>query len=155
MFGSGVVAAWVYNTLRTRPAITAAIGTPPRIKPYSVLPEPGTPQTVSLPACLHYAESTSYSGPFSAGMEPTEETVNYVVRFICQDVVDNSIRPAAKDALAALSLQFAEGVVTQDGEQFSVTLLPTGEWPITTVVANGVMYRQLGFYLQAQVFRLS
>lgn len=88
-------------------------------------------------------------------MEPTEETVNYVVRFICQDVVDNSIRPAAKDALAALSLQFAEGVVTQDGEQFSVTLLPTGEWPITTVVANGVMYRQLGFYLQAQVFRLS
>lgn len=153
MFGSGVVASWVYNTLRVRPAITAALGTPPRIKPYSVLPEPNTPQSVALPACLHYAESTEYHGPIYSGTEPNEEIVNYVVRFICQGEYDTPIRPAAKDALSALSIQFADGTVTQDGESFALTLLPTGEWPITTVVENGVMYRQLGFYLRAEVRR--
>jgi hypothetical protein len=147
MLGVGAVAQHVYNVLRQRTPVTAAVGN--RIKNLSVLPE-GT----TLPACIHYAESATYGGPFTATMEPSEEIVSYLVRFICQGESDAPIRAATKDALTALAIDEAEGTVTQDDGSFAITLLPTGEWALTTTIENGVLYRQLGFYLQAQVFRL-
>jgi hypothetical protein len=146
MFGSGVVAQHVYNQLRIRPAVSAAVGT--RIRNLAVVP-----QGTALPAALHYMENGDYTGPFSAGMEPTEETIRYVVRFICEGESDSPIRAAAKDALTALAIDNASATITQDGETFDLTLLPAGEWPITTVTDGGVLYRQLGFILQAHVFR--
>lgn len=154
MFGSGIVAKHVYYTLRERPAITAALGNPPRLKNIGVAP-PLKPGEVGFPMALHYAESGTYSGPFTAEQEPIEETVSYLVRFICQGESDAPIRAAAKDALTALSVEFATGEVVQDSETFSVTLLPSGEWPITTTVENGIIYRMLGFYLTATVFRVA
>lgn len=147
MFGSGVVAQHVYNVLRTRPAIQEAIGSPPRLKAIGALPE-GT----TLPAALHYAEAGTYGGVISSTNPPDEEQLRYVVRFICEGESDAPIRAAAKDALQALAVEFDQADVTQDGDTFHLTLLATNEWVITTVVTGGVIYRQLGFYLEAHVF---
>lgn len=137
----------IYNTLRTRTPIQAAIGNPPRLKAISVLPE-GT----ALPAAIHYAESGTYGGTINSVEPPNQETLRYVVRFICQGESDSPIRAAAKDALYALSVESHDADIVQDGDSFHVTVNPSNEWTITTTVENGVIYRQLGFYLDAYVF---
>ena len=143
------MAQHVYNTLRTRPTVQAAIGNPVRLKNIGVLP----PNT-ALPAALHYAETGTYGGPISAIDPPDTENLSYIVRFICQGESDAPIRAAAKDALHALSVDAYQATVVQDGESFYLTLDPTNEWLITTTVEDGVIYRQLGFYLAATVNRL-
>jgi hypothetical protein len=149
MYGSGVVAQHVYYTLRARAPIQAALGNPPRLKAIGVLPE-GT----ALPAALHYAEQGTYGGTINSSEPPNQETLRYVVRFICQGESDGPIRAAAKDALLALSVEAHDADIVQDGETFHVSLLASNEWTITTTVENGVIYRQLGFYLDAFVTAL-
>lgn len=112
------------------------------------------PQDVTFPLCLHYMEAGDYSGVITSGTDPTEETIRYVVRLICQGESDSPIRPAAKDALTTLANIDPGDTVTQGGDTFSLTFIPVGEWPLTTVIEGGVMYRQLGFFLAAHVFRL-
>lgn len=147
MFGAGITAQAVYNALRVRPIITAAVGT--NIFNLSVAPQ-GTP----FPCLLHYAESGTYTGPFS-GMEPSEETVSYIVRLICVGTSDQPIRAAAKDALSVLvgELALDTVTVTQDSETFNLSMLIANEWPLTTIVDEDVIYRQLGFYVTAYVNR--
>ena len=149
MFGAGVVAQHVWDTLRTRQPIRDALGSRPRIHNLMLAPQGST-----YPLALHYAENGAYTGPVQSGIRPTEETVQYVLRLICQGESDAPIRAAAEDAMDALTLEFSEATVTHNGADYSLSILPTNEWPITTVAEGGVLYRQLGFYLSVQIFRL-
>jgi hypothetical protein len=150
IFGSGIVEQHVYNTLRVRAPIQAALGDPPRIKPISAVP-PG----MKLPVCLHYVEVGEYGGSLNSLEGPDAEELRYIVRFICQGESTDPVRAAAKDAFTALTDEFSIATVVQDGQSFQLSLDATNEYPITTLVEerDGVtfFYRQLGFYLAATV----
>lgn len=136
LFGSELVAEAVYGVLAGLPAVTAATGD--RIVNLSVAGD------LALPAALHYMDNGDYGGPI--GQAATSERVRYVVRLVCEGASTDPIRAAAEAAFAAF-----------DG--FEATPAPgawlgsqvVGEWPLTTVLEGGVLYRQLGFYLSVDL----
>jgi hypothetical protein len=131
-FGSEVVAEEVYAVLAATGAVTAVVGS--RILNLSVVP-----QDTDLPAALHYAEAGNYHGP--VGQPSASEVVRYVIRFTCEGSSTDPIRAAAEAAFVAFDGHEATRAGTYLG--FSVT----GEWPLTTVLEGGVLYRQLGFFV--------
>ena len=130
IFGSEVVAEEVYVVLDALTAIP--------IINLSVVPE-----ATALPAALHYMESGTYEG--AIGQTANSERIRYVVRFTCKGESSDPIRTAAEAAFTALDGYQAERSGVWMGFQVS------GEWPLTTVLEGGVLYRQLGFFLDVHL----
>ena len=126
VFGSEIVAEEVYAVLDPLTAFP--------IRNISVAPE-GT----GLPAVLHYMEAGTYDGPI--GQTAISEAMRYVVRFVCEGASTDPIRAGAEAAFAALDGHEA----TRSG--CYLAFQASGEWPLTTVLEGGVLYRQLGFFL--------
>ena len=154
MFGSEAMARHVFSTLRNRTAVSAVVGS--RIYNDSI-----PPQGATYPLCIHYDESATYGQDVLAtGQLPSEETLRYVVRFICEGVSDAPVRPALKDAMEALVVDNAHASVSlEDGSDYTLDIGAQAEWPRalgTEVVQAGstvVRFRQRGFYLSVAVFR--
>lgn len=136
-FGSELVAETVYGALAELPAVTAAVGD--RIVNLSVVPE-----QVAVPAALHYMEAGTYDGPI--GQAVASERMRYVVRFSCEGQSTDPIKAAAEAAFAAL-----DGYEAYPADGISLVFQASGEWPLTTVLDGGVLYRQLGFYLDVHL----
>ena len=130
IFGSETVAEEVYAVLD--PIVSYAIYN------LSVVPEPA-----ALPAVLHYPEAGNYEG--AIGNQTAKERIRYVVRFTCVGPSTDPIRADAEAAWTALNGHTAN----RDGLWMGFQL--TGEWPLTTVLEGGTLYRQLGFYLDVDV----
>lgn len=136
-FGSETVAAEVYAVLSGLAAVTSV--TPAgQIINLSVVPE-----SIALPAVLHYMESGLYDGPI--GQPQTFEKMRYVVRFTCLGESTDPIKAAAEAAFIALDGHTA----IRDGADLN--FYATGEWPLTTVLEGGTLYRQLGFFLGVEL----
>lgn len=134
VFGSQVVAEEVYTVLSALTEIPDAW----KIINLMVVPE-GTP----LPAVLHYMENGDYTGPI--GQAVASERLRYVVRFTCQGQSVGPILTAAAAAFLTLDGHEAQ----RDGAFLGFDV--SGEWPLTTVLEGGTLYRQLGFYLQVDL----
>jgi hypothetical protein len=151
MFGSDAVEKHVYNTVRVLPSVQAAIGN--RIYPLQV-----APAKAEFPLMIHYAESAPYAQDvISTGILPNEQAITYVVRFIDRDVSNAKIRQPNRDAFEALVKDNAEALVTtEDNEAFSIDIGASSEWTVGTtfIDENGVTYRQKGFSLICNVFRV-
>jgi hypothetical protein len=137
IFGSETVAEEVYAVLAALPAVTNVIPAA-RIIPLSVVPE-----NVALPAALHYMENGTYDG--AIGQPESSERMRYVVRFTCVGESTTPIKSVAEAAFLALRNHEA----TRDGAYVGFQV--SGEWPLTTVLEGGVLYRQLGFYLNVDL----
>lgn len=135
-FGSETVAEEVAALLATVPAVTTATGG--RVLNLSVAPE-----GYDLPAVLHYMEAGTYEGP--VGYAQTFESLRYVVRFLCTGASTDPIRTAAEQAFAVLDGHEADRAGARLGFQVS------GEWPLTTVLEGGTLYRQLGVFLDVHL----
>jgi len=136
-FGSETISEEIYAVLAALPAVTTVVPAA-RILNLSVVPA-----SVSLPAVLHYMETGTYDGPI--GYTQTHERMRYVVRLTCVGESTNPIRAAAEAAFVAL-----DGLeATRDGANLGFQV--SGEWPLTTVLDGGVLYRQLGFYLDVHL----
>jgi hypothetical protein len=150
MFGSEVVAEYVYQVASTTPAVTEAVGT--RIVNLSVLPS-----GMALPALLHYAEQGDYGGVVAAGEDIDSEVVRYVTRFVCEGQSTEPVRLAAQRLLAELAYHRPSAQLTYDGETYFLSFLATGEWPLTTVLEEvagaATLYRQLGTIWRVEVMR--
>jgi hypothetical protein len=150
MFGSEVVAEYVYQVASTTPEVTAAVGS--RIANLAVVPS-----GLALPALIHYAEQGDYGGVITAGDDIDSEVVRYVTRFICEGTSTDPVRLAAQRLLRELAVVRPTAQLTYDGQSYFLTFLATGEWPLTTVVeeaANAaVLYRQLGTIWRVEVMR--
>ena len=135
-FGSETVAEEVYAVLSGLAAVTDTVDD--RIVNLSVVPD-----KVALPAALHYPESGTYVGPI--GQAASFEKLRYVVRFTCEGESTDTIKAAAEAAFAALDGHEAQ----RDGAYLGFEV--SGEWPLTTVLEGGVLYRQLGFFLSVDL----
>ncbi len=133
IFGSETVAEEVFAVLSGLAAVTA-VAPVGQILNLTVVPE-----SIALPAVLHYMETGTYDGPI--GQAQTFEKMRYVVRFTCIGESTNPIRTAAEAAFIALDGHTA----IRDGADLN--FYASGEWPLTTVLEGGTLYRQLGFYL--------
>lgn len=142
MYGSEAAARFAYDQTKNLPAVQAAVGS--RIKNLTAVP-----QGLALPAALHYMETGMYSG--GVGGDPDSEEVRYVYRFICSGESNQPIKAAALAMFNALKA--ASGSVVIDGESWFVTFLSFGEWPLTSLIEGGTMYRQLGNYFTVEVMK--
>lgn len=136
-FGSELVAEAVYTVLSGLPAVQSAVVD--RIVNLSVVP-----QGVALPALLHYMEAGTYDG--AIGQAATVERLRYVVRVSCEGQSTDPIKAAAEAAFAEL-----DGAQVDLPDSVLLTFQVSGEWPLTTVLDGGVLYRQLGFYLDVEL----
>lgn len=140
VFGSEIAAEWVRGILVATPAVQAA--TQGRIYALSIIPSQAT-----TPAVLHYAESAVYgNGPVHGAID--SETLRYVVRFACTGQSTDPILAAAEASIAALNA--ASGSIGI----YHLNSLAIGEWPLTTIVEENMMYRQLGTYYQLEVLKM-
>jgi hypothetical protein len=144
VIGSEVVAAYVDPILAATGAVTAAVAD--RRVPFDIVPS-----FLQLPACLyHKAGGGEYGG--GIGGPPTEEVLDFAVRFACEGASTAPIRAAAAAALVALGQTSPTGDVTWDGTLYHVALTPTSEWPgPTTMFEDGRLYRILGTIYRAEV----
>ena len=140
MFGSETVAEEVNVVLAGVAAVAAAVGT--RIVPLSVLP----PEFPS-PAVLHHMDASTSSGPVGSDAAINSEVLRYAVRLVCEGWSTDPIRAAAEAMIVALN-----GHNAQRGADY-LTFMATGEWPLTTVLDDGVPYRQLGAYFDVEITR--
>ncbi len=136
-FGSETVAEEVAAVLMAIPAVTAVVDG--RVLNLSVAPE-----GYDLPAVLHYMETGTYAGPI-AGYSQTHEVLRYVVRFLCNGASTDPIRTAAEAAYVLLDGHTAE----RAGAHLNFNV--SGEWPLTTVLEGGTLYRQLGVFLDVDM----
>lgn len=145
MFGTEIVGQFVDGRLRANGAVTAVVGN-------SIANLGALPGDKPLPGVLHYAEDAPYGGEIDAGDDLAWQQIRYLVRFICEGESSEPIRAAAK----AMLLDFRTspiGTTAYDGETYGLTFVAVGEWPLTTVLEDGVFYRQLGTYFQVDVMR--
>lgn len=136
MFGSIYVGRFVSNLLLQEPVITNVVGD--RIANIMVMP-----QGYTLPAILHYMESGSYDGVTYG--EITEQDIQYVVRIACEGESTVPILAAAEKIVETLN----NSIGSVDG--YYINGHAVGEWPITTLIENGIIYRQLGTYFNFHV----
>lgn len=101
------------------------------------------PQSAVLPVALTYMENGIYSGP--QGYEETFERMRYVLRFVCEGGSTDPIKPAAEAAFLALRGRRAD----RDGANLAFQV--AAEWPLGTRFEGGVLYRELGFFLDVHV----
>lgn len=144
MIGSEVVAAYVDPILAATPAVVAAVSD--RRVPFDVVPA-----FLLLPACLyHKVGGGDYGG--GIGGPPTEEVLDFAVRFACDGADTAPIRAAAWAALTALGVTNPVGSVVLDGTTYHVALTPVGEWPgPNTIHEDNRLYRTLGTLYRAEV----
>ena len=136
MFMGEAAAAYFFEQALTVPEVVAAVDD-------RVVNLAAIPKSMVLPALLHYAEAVNYGGPLDEDFIHSE--IRYVFRFVCKG---ESTEPIA-DAAAALRLHL-NGSYGYFGS-YQLEWLATGEWPITTVIDEGEIYRQLGVYYQVNV----
>lgn len=141
MFGSEVASEVIVSELLALPAVTAVVGN--RIFGMMFAPD------VSAPWCLCYAESGIYEGPFTG--VANHEQLRYCVKFTCEGMSVDPIWPAAEAAFQKFE-QFEKSNHASLGGTYQVSTIVTGEFPVTTVYERDKFYRQLGFYVQADVF---
>lgn len=131
LFGSEVVAEEIVAVLSSVPAVTTAVS--------AVVNLAVVPQGAALPIALTYMESGTYEGPIHYAA--TSERMRYVVRFISEGPSTDAIKAAAEGAFVMLDGHEA------DRGGASLVFQITGEWPLGTMLDDGVLYRQLGFYV--------
>lgn len=150
MFGSEVVAEYVYQVASTTPAVTAAVGS-------RIVNLAAVPSGLALPALIHYAEQGDYTGVVTTGEDIAAEQVRYVTRFICGGESSEPIRLAAQRLLRELNVVRPHAEIAYDGEDYFLTFAAIAEWPLTTVIeemaGTAMHYRQLGTIWHVDITR--
>lgn len=147
MFGSVVVADYVYQTFANTDAITDVV--PATNIAGTMVAPPGT----TLPALLIYMTASEYGGVVDSlpAADITSETIRLEVRAIKDGTSDSPVYPVAKAQLTALAGQTVSHIF--DGDTYTLTFSALSEIPLATLVDGANLYRQLGTIYTVDVFR--
>lgn len=147
MFGSVVVADYIYKALGAITGITSVIPKPQMVGTMVV------PQGVPLPAILFHMTYSEHGGPINtfASAHTNSETLRVEVRVLAESTSDSVIYPIAKAQFTRLA--GVNETHTFDGATWNVSFIAVSEIPLTTLMDGSTIYRQLGTIYSVDVFR--